>query len=99
MGRITAHLLEGFDHDRVALTVDDATQESKDDVTTSLLVGSAGELSAAREDGKARVRIAVPTRGLEQTHELDLRGDAHLLVSIEHGALSCRVTDDAPGFM
>jgi hypothetical protein len=99
MGRLTAHLLEGFDHDRVALAVDDAIQDSKDDVTTSLLIGSAGELSAVRDDGEAKVRIAVPTRGLEQTHELDLRGDAHLLVSIEHGALSCRVTDAAPGFM
>lgn len=99
MGQITVHLLEGFDGDRVVLTVDGEMLASRDDVTTSPLVGSASSLEAAVPDGTSAVTIDVPTREVTTTRELEVRGDAHLLVSVEGGALSCTVTDRAPGFM
>lgn len=99
MGKVAAHLLDGFEGDQVVLKVDGEIRDSKDDATTSLLIGTAGELTGTVEDGGATVRIEVPTRGLAATQEIELHGEAHMLVSIEDGALSCRVTDDPPGFM
>lgn len=99
MGQFTAHLLDGFDHDQVVLTVDGQVRGSADEVTTSLLLGNAGTVRATLPEGKATVEIGVPTRDLAEARELDVRGDVHMLVSIEGGALSCKTADEAPGFI
>lgn len=100
MAKLTAHLLDGFDHDRVVLTVDGQVVDAADDVTTLLLLGAAeAKLIATVPTGRASVGIAVPTRDLAATHELEVQEDVHLLVSIQAGVLTCVVSDTEPGYM
>jgi hypothetical protein len=100
MAQLTAHLLDGFDHDRVVLTLDGQVADAADDVTTLLLIGAAeATLSAAVADGRATVGLEIQTRGLARAQELDLQGDVHLLVSIQAGSLGWVASDTAPGYM
>jgi hypothetical protein len=100
MAQLTAHLLDGFDHDRVVLTVGGQVAGEAEDVTTLLLIGAAeATLTAAVADGRVTVGIEVPTRGLDRAQELDLEGDVHLLVSIQAGVLGWTAEDTAPGYM
>lgn len=98
--QLKVHLLDGFDHDRVVLTVDGHVVDAADDVTTLLLLGAADtKLTATVRNGRVSVGIEVPTRGLATKHELDVQGDVHLLVSIEAGVVTCVVSGTEPGYM
>jgi hypothetical protein len=100
MAQLTAHLLDGFEHDRVVLTVDGEVVDTADDVNTLLLLGAAdAKLTATVADGRTSVGVEVPTRGLATTQDLAIRGAVHLLVSIQAGVLSCQVSDVEPGYM
>jgi hypothetical protein len=100
VAQLTAHLLDGFDHDRVVLTVDGQVVDAADDVTTLLLLGAAdSKLTTSVPDGRISVGIDVPTRGLATKREVEAHEDVHLLVSIQAGVLTCEVSGVEPGYM
>jgi hypothetical protein len=98
VGELSVYLLDGFARDRVEVTVDDRVLR-EDDVTTQLLLGHAATLATPVQDGPARLEVRVPTRGLAAGLDLNIRGDAHVLVSIEAERLTCQLSEAAPGFL
>lgn len=75
-------LQEGFANDRVVITLDGREIYREDAVTTKLLLGYAQTLTVDAPEGPARLTVALPDRGLENTVSLPLNADTYVGVSV-----------------
>jgi hypothetical protein len=96
MGEIHVYLENGFDHDRVTVSVG-GEEHIEPDVSTRYQVGLASVVELAA-DGTALVRVAVPDRGLSAEAEVDPTATPFVRVSITDGSLQVQPQAAPPMF-
>ena len=99
MAELHVYLENGFDHDRVTISVD-SEEHTKSDVSTRYQVGLAAlvELSGVELDaaGAAVVSIALPERGLTAETTVDPAATPYVRVNVTEGELDVRLDASQP---
>ena len=86
MAVLNLYLTQGFQNDRVVVSVDGNKVFDGDGVTTEKLLGLAKQLKPVTIDGDtAHLEIALPEKGLSATIDADLSKGTHVPVAIENG--------------
>jgi hypothetical protein len=89
----------GFDGDAVEIWLDEELRQREDGVSTNLSVDLASSVPLVVPDGPVDVRIVLPDRGLEETVEALVAGDAYVTARIEDGRLVAEQLAEAPYYL
>jgi hypothetical protein len=96
VGTLRIDLNGGFDRDAVEVWVDEERRWRGDAVTTKFTLDLAASIPLEVPDGPADVRILLPDTGLEQTLEVAVAGDTHLIARVEDDRLVITQPTGAP---
>jgi hypothetical protein len=99
MAALHVDLQEGFERDRVVVSVNGAEVASRPEVTTRNQIGLADAIQIDVPEGAARVTVQVPTRGLADSVDVDVAGETYVGVSIEDHRLRLRQQRQAFGYL
>ena len=96
MGTLRIDLNGGFDQDAVEVWVDEERRWRGDAVTTKFTRDLAASIPLEVPDGPADVRVVLPDKGVEQTLEVAVSGDTHLIARVEDERLVITQPTGAP---
>ena len=96
MGTLRIDLNGGFDRDAVEVWVDEERRWRGDAVTTKFTRDLAASIPLVVPDGPADVRVVLPDKGVEQTLEVAVSGDTHLIARVEDERLVITQPTGAP---
>ena len=96
MGTLRIDLNGGFDQDAVEVWVDEERRWRADAVTTKFTRDLAASIPLEVPDGPADVRVVLPDKGVEQTLEVAVSGDTHLIARVEDERLVITQPTGAP---
>ena len=99
MGTLRIDLNGGFDRDAVEVWVDEERRWRGDAVTTKFTLDLAASIPLEVPDGTADVRIVLPDKGLEQTLEVTVARDTHVVARVEDDRLVITQPTDAPHYL
>jgi hypothetical protein len=85
--RINVAFQDGFDRDAVIAFLDEREVWRSESVTTRTQIGLAASADFEVDNGNHRLRINVPSRGLECERELQIPPDTNVGVSIVDGQI------------
>jgi hypothetical protein len=86
---LQVHLQEGFQDDEVVVAVDGEERLHEREVTTKLLLGTAGTRDVEVAPGPHEIEVRVPTRGLESMVSITVGNQpVQLGLSVENGHLT-----------
>jgi hypothetical protein len=83
-------LEDGFDGDTVTLFVDDEEVFRKQGVTTRTQISLADSLALDVPEGPVRLRVEVPSQGVEASLEIDPTVHAFVGLSLRDGGIQTR---------
>ena len=89
----------GFENDTVELLVDEELRWREEAVTTNLSIDLAASVPLDVPEGPADVRIVLPDRGIEQTVEALVAGEAYVVARVEGGRLVVEQLAEAPYYL
>ncbi len=93
MTQLHIALEDGFDGDTVVLLVDDEEVFRKDGVTTRTQLSLAESLELDVRPGPLRLRIDVPSQGVDQTLEIDAGRHPFVGLSLREGVVQTRLPE------
>jgi hypothetical protein len=96
VGTLRIDLNGGFDQDAVEVWVDEERRWRADAVTTKFTRDLAASIPLEVPDGPADVRVVLPDKGVEQTLEVAVSGDTHLIARVEDERLVITQPTGAP---
>lgn len=99
MGTLRIDLNGGFDRDAVEVWVDEELRWRNEAVTTKFTLDLAASIPLEVPDGPTDVRVVLPQQGLEQSVEVAVSGDTHLVARVENGELVLEQPTDAPYYL
>ena len=99
MGTLRVDLNGGFDRDAVEVWIDEERRWRGDAVTTKFTLDLAASIPLEVPDGPTDVRIVLPEKALEQTIEVAVAGDTHLVARVENDELVVEQPTDAPFYL
>lgn len=99
MGTLRIDLNGGFDRDAVEVWVDEERRWRGDAVTTKFTLDLAASIPLEVHDGPADVRIVLPEKGIEQSFEVVVAAETHLVARVEDDTLVIEQPTDAPYYL
>jgi hypothetical protein len=97
MATLNIALEEGFDNDRVIVSVNGKRFE-RSGVTTKLQIGLAEQFEAHTGDGKVTIDVDLPERSVSGKYELDATDMVYLGISVEGQTLRFRHSSQLFGY-
>lgn len=98
MATLNIALEEGFDNDRVIVTVNDQRFE-RSGVTTKLQIGLAEQFEMAVPDGKVTIAVDLPDRSIKGSYPLEATETVYVGISIEGQTLRFRHSSRTFGYV
>ena len=84
---LSIYLDEYYDNDSVVIWVDDKIVFQEKGVTTDYSINLAAQFNTSVEEKRIKILSEVPTRNLSASKTINVKGEAHLRVSILNGIL------------
>lgn len=99
MATLNIALEEGFDNDRVLVSVNGTQRFERSGVSTKLQIGLAEQFEVTVPDGRAAIEVALPERSLNGSDQVDAANTVYIGVSAEGGMLRFRHASQTFGYV
>ncbi len=98
MATLRLHLVDGFDNDTVRIQVNGKTVFSKDNVSTSGLVGLADSVTAEVDTEAAEIDVHLPKQGLSKHIQVKAKDSQDVVISVVAGRIDWHTPQTPVGF-
>jgi hypothetical protein len=92
-------LQEGFDNDRVLISLNDKSIYDKAAVTTDLRIGRADAVEVPLEEGALRLQVSLPDRDLSGSIVIRGKDTVYVGVSMSNGEMQFTVSHEPFGYL
>ena len=99
MPLLRVDMQDGFDNDVVTVRLDNGEEQRRDGVTTKEQVGYAGSIEFQVEPAPVRLHVAILTKGLSDTTDLEVSGDLYVGVAVSGDRMIFQISAEPLGYL